>query len=176
MKVPLCVAFNNLFILVSNPNSLVSECFYQGEWVVEFKRTLIPSEYDTWRVLKAILEECSPAPDMDDSVSWALEKKGKYSTKFLYRFITDGGMIRKLAGCIWKCKVPLKIKFFLWQVCNNKLQVAQSLAKRGWKGDIHVASVGGLNLSTIYSLMSLSQIHLEGGRSYPKCVSGFLVA
>jgi hypothetical protein len=31
--------------------------------------------------------------------------------------------------------VPLKIKFFLWQLHNNKLQVAANLAKKGWKGD-----------------------------------------
>lgn len=31
----------------------------------------------------------------------------------------------------------MKIKFFLWQVFNNKLQVAKNLAKRGWKGNSH---------------------------------------
>jgi len=38
-----------------------------------------------------------------------------------------------VAGYVWKGKIPLKIKFFLWQIFNNKLQVAQSLIKRGWK-------------------------------------------
>ena len=37
---------------------------------------------------------------------------------------------------IWKSRIPLKIKFFLWQVFRNKLQVAGNLVKRGWKGDI----------------------------------------
>ena len=32
-----------------------------------------------------------------------------------------------------KVKSPLKIKFFLWQILNNKLQVAANLVKRGWK-------------------------------------------
>jgi len=36
-----------------------------------------------------------------------------------------------MVGYIWKGKLPLKIKFFLWQIFNNKLQVAQSLIKKG---------------------------------------------
>jgi hypothetical protein len=38
--------------------------------------------------------------------------------------------------------MPLKIKFFLWQVFNNKLQVASSLVKRGWKGYINCCLCG----------------------------------
>lgn len=30
--------------------------------------------------------------------------------------------------------MPLKIKFFLWQVFNNKVQVGVNLIKKGWKG------------------------------------------
>jgi hypothetical protein len=44
-------------------------------------------------------------------------------------------MPNKAAGFIWKCKVPLKIKFFLWQTFNNKLPVGLSLIRRGWRGD-----------------------------------------
>lgn len=48
--------------------------------------------------------------------------------------MSDCGKPSKIAGHIWKCKVPLKIKFFLWQIFNNKLQIGQSLIRRGWKG------------------------------------------
>lgn len=142
LNVPLSVAFSNLFVLTSDPNCTVSDCFNQGEWGVDFKRTLTPDEYELWNMLKAILEEHSLNPGSEDSVKWALEKNGIYSTKSLYRFITDGGMVSRIAGYIWKCKIPLKIKFFLWQTFNNKLQVAQSLSKRGWKGDIHCCLCG----------------------------------
>lgn len=53
-------------------------------------------------------------------------------------------MPSKMAGCIWKCKIPLKIKFFLWQVFNNKLQVGQSLSRRGWKGDSSCCVCGAI--------------------------------
>lgn len=40
-----------------------------------------------------------------------------------------------MAGLVWKCKIPLKIKVFLWQLFNDKLQTAHNLKKKGWKGD-----------------------------------------
>lgn len=59
-----------------------------------------------------------------------------FTTKSLYRFITNIGVNNRVAGIsIWKSKIPLKSEFFLWQMFNNKLHVAQSLIKRVWKGD-----------------------------------------
>jgi len=49
--------------------------------------------------------------------------------------MSNRGMPNRVAGIIWKCKIPLKIKFSLWQMFNNKLPVGLSLIKRGWKGD-----------------------------------------
>ena len=44
-------------------------------------------------------------------------------------------MTSRVAGYIWRSKVPLKIKFFLWQVTNNKLQVAANLVKKKVVGE-----------------------------------------
>jgi hypothetical protein len=32
-------------------------------------------------------------------------------------------------GIIWKCRVPLKITIFLWQLYNRKIQVAMEMKK-----------------------------------------------
>lgn len=70
-----------------------------------------------------------------DKVVWALDKSKSFTTKSLYRFLSNRGMPSRVAGIIWKCKIPLKIKFFLWQAFNNKLPVGKSLLRRGWRGD-----------------------------------------
>ena len=41
-----------------------------------------------------------------------LDKSRIFSTKSLYRFMTDRGAASKVAGIIWKFQVPLKINFF----------------------------------------------------------------
>jgi hypothetical protein len=37
---------------------------------------------------------------------------------------------------IWQAGLPLKIKIFLWRVCNDKIQSAEQLRKRNWKGPL----------------------------------------
>ena len=92
------------------------------------------SEFENWRLLLSLLQNISLNPETKDSVGWALDKKGLYNTKSLYRFLSNGGFPSRMAGHIWKCRIPLKIKFFLWQMFNNKLPVGASLIKRGWRG------------------------------------------
>jgi hypothetical protein len=35
---------------------------------------------------------------------------------------------------MWETKLPLKIRIFLWQVINDKIQSAEQLKKREWSG------------------------------------------
>ena len=86
-------------------------------------------EYNRWLGLLEDLQAVSLNSN-HDSVVWALESNKKFTTKSLYRFLTDCGVASRMAKYIWKGKLPLKIKFFLWQIFN-KLQVVQSLIKRG---------------------------------------------
>jgi hypothetical protein len=119
--------------MVEDPNCAIADCITDNQWWVEFRRSLSASEYNTWSELLGDLQTVvlTSAPD---TVIWALESNKNFSTKSLYRFLTDRGIASKMAGFIWKAKLPLKIRVFLWQNFNNKLQVAQSLIKRGWKG------------------------------------------
>jgi hypothetical protein len=53
----------------------------------------------------------------NDEVNWVLDKSMIFSTKSLYDCLTPGGgggIRDKLHDILWKCKIPLKIKVFLW--------------------------------------------------------------
>lgn len=58
---------------------------------MDFKRALSLREFEMWKKLQGELNEVSLGLDSTDFVLWALEKKGHYSSKFLYIFLTDGG-------------------------------------------------------------------------------------
>ena len=135
-EVPVAVSHAHLFRMVRDPGCSVSDCWDEGEWVMDFRRSLTTEEYNNWVDLTNSLRGFCLETQESDMVSWALEPKGQYSTKSLYRFQTDRGMPSRVAGVIWKCKIPLKVKICLWQVFHNKPQVAGNLIKRGWKGDI----------------------------------------
>jgi hypothetical protein len=57
-----------------------------------------------------------------------------FTTKSLYKLLTDGGVTSRLARKLWKCNIPLKIKVLLWQAFQNRLQTGQ-LKERNWKSD-----------------------------------------
>jgi hypothetical protein len=133
--VPLCISHENLYKMVRNPSCCVSDCWDEDGWDMDFRRALSVHEYNYWLELIESLNDVKPGGVDADIVLWALEHKRQFSTKSLYRFLTNRGMTSRVARVLWKCRIPLKIKFFLWQVFHNKLQVSGNLVKRGWKGN-----------------------------------------
>jgi hypothetical protein len=112
---------------------LVSECFEDNEWLIDFTRPLTISDHQSWDELLSDLKKYSHTHGRDEVV-WALDKSRSYTTKSLYRFITDGGIRKSIYETLWKCKIPLRIKVFLWQVYNRKIQAVVVLKERDWKG------------------------------------------
>jgi hypothetical protein len=43
---------------------------------------------------------------------------------------------------VWQTKIPLKIRVFLWQILNDKIQSAEQLKKRNWQGQLNANFVG----------------------------------
>lgn len=56
---------------------------------------------------------------------------GRFTTKSLYCLLEKdvGGSNNKW---IWEAKLPLKIKFFLWQLFQNAILTRDNLKKRNW--------------------------------------------
>ena len=54
--------------------------------------------------------------DSADTVSWRLSGSGKFTVNSIYRELTHGQVPLAAKG-LWKAKIPLKIKVFLWQLC-----------------------------------------------------------
>ena len=88
------------------------------------------------------LENVALDQNSRDEVYWALDSSKSFTTKSLYRFVTNRGVSIPEAENVWKAKLPLKIKIFLWQLKHNKLQVATSLKRRGWKGSVYCCLCG----------------------------------
>jgi transcription elongation factor Elf1 len=63
------------------------------------------------------------------------------------------GVVNKWMMCIWRAKLPLKIKIFLWQVCNDKIKSAEQLKAKNWNGPLECKLCG--------EVKSTSHIFLE---------------
>ena len=63
------------------------------------------------------------------------EKKGVFSTQSMYRFLSDRGVLNGRMQRLWKSKLPMKIKVFLWLAFQDRLPTGIVLKRRNWKGD-----------------------------------------
>jgi hypothetical protein len=54
-----------------------------------------------------------------DKMAWELEKSEVYSTKSMYRWLLHRGVRNGRMKKIWKSKLPMKLKVFMWLVSTG---------------------------------------------------------
>ena len=91
------------------------------------------ADLELWKDLMSQLEGVRLNSEKD-KVTWVLEKSGWFTTKSMYRWFLHRGVLNKRLCRIWKCRLPVKIKMFLWQISNNRLPTGAELKKRNWRG------------------------------------------
>jgi hypothetical protein len=69
-----------------------------------------------------------------DKTSWMLEKSRKYTTKSMYRFLLHRGVVNKRMRRLWKNKMPMKVKVFMWLADQNRIQSGEALGGETGKG------------------------------------------
>ena len=85
LNTPLKTAFPALYRICSNKSCLVKDCYKEEGWSVLFRRSFGHVEVQQWEELLGVLEE-KQLTNEKDTVSWALEKSGHYTTRSLYKF------------------------------------------------------------------------------------------
>jgi hypothetical protein len=111
---PLRVGFPRLYDICEDRDISIVECAGVN-WQLHFRRMLNPEAFEDWKELQEMPRGVLLSSE-SDKVSWGLTKKKVFTTGSLYRFVTHRGVNSKMARRIWKCKIPLKIRIFIWQV------------------------------------------------------------
>ena len=98
-----------------------------------FRRRLTPELSKQWEDMRAAVNRIHLV-ERSDRVFWGLNQNGKFTTKSVYNMLEE-----PLSGChyrwIWKAKIPLKIKIFLWQMSQNAILTRQVMRKKKWPGN-----------------------------------------
>ena len=71
--------------------------------------------------------------DSPDKFVWKLTPSGLFTVKLMYLDLMNGHT-RFLRKYLWKLKIPLKIKIFMWFLNNKVLLSKDNLAKHNWNG------------------------------------------
>jgi hypothetical protein len=72
--------------------------------------------------------------DQRDSIKWNLTKQGTFTVQSMYQNLVNQ-IAFPLNKSVWKLKIPLKIKVFVWFVLKGVILTKDSLLKRNWRGD-----------------------------------------
>jgi hypothetical protein len=100
---------------------------------MDFRRPLSSSEAAQWEMLVDKLEDIQLNEGRDKMI-WNPEKSGCYTSKSMYRCLSHQGVINKRMIRLWKSKLPMKLKSFMWLVSQDRLQTKLNLKRRNWRG------------------------------------------
>ena len=107
---------------------MVSNVLLQSPLNISFRRTFNDHNFDQWVLLcqRLMLVQLSAE---DDSFVWKLTDSGVFTVKSIYLNMMNGHT-RFLRNYLWKVKIPLKIKIFMWFLNNKVLLTKDNLARR----------------------------------------------
>ena len=99
---------------------------------VSFRRALVDNKLVEWHNLVAQIAHVELV-EGSDTFRWNLTKSGLYSVRSLYLHLIDTQppFQHKM---IWKLKIYLKIKIFLWYLQRGVVLTKDNLVRKNWKG------------------------------------------
>lgn len=129
---PLSEQFPNLFNIVRNKTSLVAEVLSRENLNLSFRRSIVGIKLVEWQTMIHLLATVNLTPVRDTFV-WTAHRNGAFSTRSMYYNLISIPNYNR--GCLlWKLKLPLKIKIFLWYLGRGLILTKDNLAKRRWRG------------------------------------------
>ena len=124
--------FPDLFDICNETTGSVA-LFANRGWNLSFRRWLDERQQESVRKLRDMLAPCALSSERDYP-KWLGERDGKFSVKSQYASIWAADTEDKNKN-LWKAKIPLKIKVFMWLVKSNAILTKDNLSKKGWQGD-----------------------------------------
>jgi mannosylglycoprotein endo-beta-mannosidase len=124
--------FRGLYDICSDQKVSVEEMAQRG-WRLTFRRWLNESQQTQLRQLRDMLFTCALSNEKD-RVKWVWEKSGAFSVKSMYNhlFRSERNDPKK---ALWKAKIPMKVKIFMWLVDANAILTKDILSRKNWQGD-----------------------------------------
>lgn len=140
--------YPDLFQLTTNPLLTVDEAFLHNNpsCSIHFNRQLTGTTLVEWHQL---ISHCFSPPIFTmstepDKILWRWHSSGLFTVHSLYLWLEYGGIKNTTYTTLWKTKIPLKIKIFIWLVKEGKILTKDNLAKKGWIGDQSCIFCGSL--------------------------------
>jgi hypothetical protein len=124
--------FHGLYDIVRKKRAFVASVLRSNTINVAFCRSLVGNNLMAWQQLIALITN-TQLNDQRDIFIWSLHQHGKFTVCSMYRSLVRPQVVPRNHP-IWKIKIPLKIKIFMWYLINNLALTTDNLVKKQWKG------------------------------------------
>jgi len=124
--------YPNLFNLVHRKHVTVHTVLNGDPLNVSFRRHLTGNNLRDWIDLGHRVANIQLVDNKDVGI-WQLHKSGQFSVRSMYSALLDVRVL-PLNKLVWKQKIPLKVKIFIWLLHRGVILTKDNLAKRNWKG------------------------------------------
>src|SRR4051812_906134 len=111
-----------------------------------------------------------------DELRWKLTRSGEFTVKSMYLDDINSNSIPS-SKHVWKVKVPLKVKVFMWFVYKQVILTKDNLAKRNWTGPTRCSfcdrdeSIKHLFLDCSLAIFLWRTVHIAFNITPPNTVS-----
>ena len=130
---PLTQQYPMLYNVVHRKQVSVANALSSTPLNITFRRSLTGNRWGKWLELVNRLMHFTLSNTQDVFV-WRLTSTGIFSVKSMYLDLLNN-QPRFSSKYIWKIKVPLKIKIFMWLLHRQVILTKDNLAKRNWNGN-----------------------------------------
>jgi hypothetical protein len=125
--------FPSLYNLTRKKGSSVAYVFRTVPLNVSFRQGLTGANLEAWFRLVSLVVAVQ-VNSVRDVGEWDLHQNKKFYVNSMYLALMSNGIIRQ-SNPLWKLKIPLKIKVFLWYLGRGVILTKDNLARRNWKGN-----------------------------------------
>jgi hypothetical protein len=122
--------YPNLYNIVRKKSATVANIFSSRPLNDSFRRSLAAENLQSWHNLILRLTNVH-LRDRPDVFKWSLNLNGQFSIRSMYQAFLDINIVPH-NSYLWKLKIPLKIKVFLWLLFREAILTKDNLVRRNW--------------------------------------------
>ena len=126
--------YPSLYSIVRRKSSTIANVMRSVPLNVSFRRSLVGQNLAYWHELCASIVHIQ-LNQSSDSFRWNYHQNGIFSVRSMYLALINNGYIER-NKIIWKLKMPLKIKIFMWYLLKGVVLTKDNLARRNWNGSL----------------------------------------
>jgi hypothetical protein len=121
-----------LYRIVRHKHDTVAAVFSTVPLNISFRRSLRGDTLQSWYELIAKVADVR-LNDREDKFRWGHTENGIFTVRSMYNTIIVQNIWEN--RLLWKLKLPLKIKIFLWYLNKGVTLTKDNLVRRNWMGN-----------------------------------------